>query len=162
MHCPRDGSILATNDVGTTRHYSCESCGGHWIPLKVLRSVLEADEMATLQSLAASALPTELKCVSCKVPLAGITLSGVEIDRCPTCHGVWFDGGELKKLSILFKSDSHLRELYEEAPEMSPWAVGFHTVEGTLLMASSAKDLLCRCRISSSRTPRLSTQVGGL
>ena len=26
------------------------------------------------------------------------TRQGIEIDRCPTCHGIWLDRGELEKI----------------------------------------------------------------
>lgn len=49
-------------------------------------------------------------CPRCKAPLIATreqTPSGrVEIDRCPSCHGVWFDGGELAALAQLGNSEA--------------------------------------------------------
>ncbi|HBT94963.1 MAG TPA: hypothetical protein DEB24_02120 [Coriobacteriia bacterium] len=53
-----------------------------------------------------------------KCPIDGATLlmttrSGVEIDYCPECRGVWLDRGELDK--IIEREESEIRSLREEA-----------------------------------------------
>ena len=53
-------------------------------------------------------------------PVDGETLvmadrSGVEIDYCPKCRGVWLDRGELDK--ILEKSTAAARPVYQPEPE---------------------------------------------
>lgn len=42
--------------------------------------------------------PTEMLCPTCAVPLTIAERSGVEIDFCPRCRGVWLDRGELDKI----------------------------------------------------------------
>jgi Zn-finger nucleic acid-binding protein len=37
-------------------------------------------------------------CPNCKTPLSIADRSGIEIDFCPTCRGVWLDRGELDKI----------------------------------------------------------------
>lgn len=39
-----------------------------------------------------------MKCPNCNVDLVMSERSGVEIDYCPTCRGVWLDRGELDKI----------------------------------------------------------------
>ena len=39
-----------------------------------------------------------LLCPACRVPLMMSERSGVEIDYCPQCRGVWLDRGELDKI----------------------------------------------------------------
>jgi Zn-finger nucleic acid-binding protein len=39
-----------------------------------------------------------MKCPTCSVPLVMTDRSGVEIDYCPECRGVWLDRGELDKI----------------------------------------------------------------
>ncbi|WP_085371798.1 TFIIB-type zinc ribbon-containing protein [Magnetospirillum sp. ME-1] len=39
-----------------------------------------------------------LVCPNCNVGMSNIQRSGVEIDICPQCRGVWLDRGELEKL----------------------------------------------------------------
>ncbi|MGR6087412.1 MAG: TFIIB-type zinc ribbon-containing protein [Arcticibacter sp.] len=39
-----------------------------------------------------------MKCPNCQEPLVMTERSGVEIDYCPQCRGVWLDRGELDKI----------------------------------------------------------------
>lgn len=39
-----------------------------------------------------------MSCPVCRVPLAMSDRSGIEIDYCPQCRGVWLDRGELDKI----------------------------------------------------------------
>ena len=39
-----------------------------------------------------------MKCPSCSVDLLMTDRSGIEIDYCPNCRGVWLDRGELDKI----------------------------------------------------------------
>jgi Zn-finger nucleic acid-binding protein len=39
-----------------------------------------------------------MNCPNCNVNLVMTDRSGVEIDYCPTCRGVWLDRGELDKI----------------------------------------------------------------
>ena len=39
-----------------------------------------------------------MKCPTCNVSLVMADRSGIEIDYCPDCRGVWLDNGELDKI----------------------------------------------------------------
>lgn len=39
-----------------------------------------------------------MKCPNCNVNLVMSERSGIEIDYCPECRGVWLDRGELDKI----------------------------------------------------------------
>ena len=39
-----------------------------------------------------------LMCPNCSTSMQNVSRSGVEIDMCPSCRGVWLDRGELEKL----------------------------------------------------------------
>lgn len=39
-----------------------------------------------------------MKCPKCGADLASEDYQGVQIDRCPECHGVWLDAGETEQL----------------------------------------------------------------
>jgi hypothetical protein len=39
-----------------------------------------------------------MECPNCKVSLVMTDRSGIEIDYCPSCRGVWLDRGELDKI----------------------------------------------------------------
>ena len=43
-----------------------------------------------------------MKCPTCAdAPLVMTERSGIEIDYCPTCRGVWLDRGELDKILVM-------------------------------------------------------------
>jgi Zn-finger nucleic acid-binding protein len=39
-----------------------------------------------------------MKCLKCEGDLVLVRVGEVEVDQCDTCHGIWFDSGELAKL----------------------------------------------------------------
>jgi Zn-finger nucleic acid-binding protein len=39
-----------------------------------------------------------LLCPNCNVSMQAVNRSGVELDMCPQCRGVWLDRGELEKV----------------------------------------------------------------
>ena len=62
-----------------------------------------------------------MKCPICDIDLMMSERSGVEIDYCPDCRGVWLDRGELDK--IIERSNIEVSprrtEIYSEAPRAS-------------------------------------------
>lgn len=40
-----------------------------------------------------------MRCPKCRSDMQQIMIDGIEVDRCSGCHGLWFDDGELSKLS---------------------------------------------------------------
>jgi Zn-finger nucleic acid-binding protein len=40
-----------------------------------------------------------MKCPACRKPLVVVERESIEVDWCPSCHGVWFDAGELELLA---------------------------------------------------------------
>jgi Zn-finger nucleic acid-binding protein len=44
--------------------------------------------------------------VQCQTPLEPKIIRGIEIDRCTTCDGYWFDGGEVQRLLKAYKPPS--------------------------------------------------------
>jgi Zn-finger nucleic acid-binding protein len=56
-----------------------------------------------------------LKCPRCQVDMRKITRSGITIDVCDYCHGMWLDNGELEQLRLLndtnrFSEDSPVND----------------------------------------------------
>jgi Zn-finger nucleic acid-binding protein len=39
-----------------------------------------------------------MKCPKCQSPFTRVDFQGIQIDRCVSCHGMWFDALELKDL----------------------------------------------------------------
>ncbi len=40
-----------------------------------------------------------MDCPACKQPLIVVERTGIEVDWCPACHGIWFDAGEIELLA---------------------------------------------------------------
>jgi uncharacterized protein len=57
-------------------------------------------------------------CPHCNTPMQELTKTGVVIDLCPTCKGVWLDRGELEK--IVSRAREIEREWEEDARRPEP------------------------------------------
>src|SRR4051812_24237017 len=51
-----------------------------------------------------------MDCVKCEGKLARVEVDGVLVDQCATCDGMWFDGGELRRV-LGMKSVAPLRNV---------------------------------------------------
>jgi Zn-finger nucleic acid-binding protein len=38
--------------------------------------------------------PVQIPCPKCNVPMQGVEVEGTQVDRCPSCEGLWFDALE--------------------------------------------------------------------
>lgn len=47
-----------------------------------------------------------MKCPKCKSPMEQVVFSGVEVDRCTACKGIWFDLLEHEKLKLIQGSEA--------------------------------------------------------
>lgn len=58
-----------------------------------------------------------LLCPNCNVSMQNVQRSGVELDMCPSCRGVWLDRGELEKIlgsgREQVQQESQVRERFE-------------------------------------------------
>lgn len=53
-----------------------------------------------------------MKCPNCNVSLVMTERSGIEIDYCPECRGVWLDRGELDK--IIERSSQNVKNIQSD------------------------------------------------
>ena len=64
-----------------------------------------------------------MKCPNCNVNLIMSERSGIEIDYCPDCRGVWLDRGELDK--IIERSSPYAKKVHQENySEIQPYSTG--------------------------------------
>jgi predicted Zn-ribbon and HTH transcriptional regulator len=66
--------------------------------LKQLRAHETADRTA------AERLSHHMRCPKCGGRLQTEAFHGVQVDRCPDCHGIWFDNNEVESL---MKDEDH-------------------------------------------------------
>lgn len=74
-----------------------------------------------------------MNCPHCNIPLVMTERSGVEIDYCSKCRGVWLDRGELDKIIEKSTQGGSRQPVYEEnrnAPQGSPHEKYFSKTDG--------------------------------
>ena len=114
MQCPTCQTPLRTMDYEGIRIDSCGDCGGTWLDAGELKHVVRAREVRfdpdERRAIASAAKITGIKmsevdraytCPKCKEQTSAIHYggdSGIIIDRCPACRGIWLDQGELEKI----------------------------------------------------------------
>lgn len=118
--CPHDHDHALWPLRTPVKSRGCHRCEGMWLPGPVVASVLGTPELAGL-----GALPvTALSCPDDARTLHAVHHHGVEIDVCPSCHGVWLDRGELASIlaatpAAAEETDSALDEVdFEEVMEV--------------------------------------------
>ena len=101
LRCPRDHA--PTERVATEGHaaWRCTQCEGLWLP------GMEVDALARERQVDVASLRAKL--AQGRTGDAGFACPGghplvvteyrtLELDWCPTCQGLWFDRGELRRL----------------------------------------------------------------
>ena len=79
---------------------TCVRCGEH-------RTRKEVEGLPTCdqcESKLEASKEEKRPCLVCAIPMEKTTVQNVLIDRCPTCQGVWLDGGELELLQKAMQS----------------------------------------------------------
>jgi Zn-finger nucleic acid-binding protein len=101
MQCPRcDGSLAPLRAAGRLEVDYCQDCGGVWY---------DAGEFAAFYNLFGEmSVLTEgadhsqgVTCPRCKIATVEVTYppnSGIRVDTCPSCEGLWLDKGEVSDL----------------------------------------------------------------
>lgn len=122
--CPRcKGSLTTISSEGLDVE-KCAGCGGTWLDANELKMLAErsASAVATPKS-SPSQLPgnsgpapgaqssSDMSCPKCaNVSLRAFIYgcdSGIELDRCPQCSGLWFDSDELDQImNLMAKEDN--------------------------------------------------------
>jgi Zn-finger nucleic acid-binding protein len=108
--CPRDANALSEVDMLGRAVFSCAKCSGMWIGGQHVASLFA--DLGIAQAVAHG--PAAPHALRCPVDGSGLRLSlqkGVQVDVCPTCHGLWSDGGELKRLARRPDAPSEVRRV---------------------------------------------------
>ena len=119
MKCPScDETMRPISYEGVAVH-TCDACGGefigpaemaHIIAAREQRFTPELDEamgeFTPIFGLVASETERLLDCPVCETPMTVINFggdTGVHVDRCGACQGLWLDLEELEKVQILME-----------------------------------------------------------
>jgi Zn-finger nucleic acid-binding protein len=111
MKCPKDGSPLVQVRVGGIVVDKCHQCDGIWLDYGELKQLRASGQQGLEEELEQrygnpaveqSDVDGYMRCPVCED--AGLMshhvsyFKPVKIDRCPSCHGMWLDDGELDTL----------------------------------------------------------------
>ena len=103
-YCPRDHFAITSKDLNGADVLQCAHCHGVWIPKASLLLFNKEKQSPFLEDyLEQEGLPEHFKqgallCPSDGSKMLFTTLNDIEVDICPTCHGVWLDKGEMESL----------------------------------------------------------------
>lgn len=135
MNCPHCQTELETRSTNDIEIDECPSCQGIWFDADELRRTKDKSD-PDLKWMDFEIWKHEdrfqvsekaRKCPKCSVVLAAVTYddTGVEVDFCSDCRGVWLDAGELENIidhltdDLLNKGVSeYLRASLEEAKKL--------------------------------------------
>ena len=127
MQCPSCTATLQTRNLaqqGLMKADHCPACRGYWLDLATLENSLSGvwSDLDDMQVTVAETFSDYL-CPHCRARLVNVNpLDHLElrIDRCPSCHGIWLDKGELERLgSVLTEQAEEHGTLTERPPGWS-------------------------------------------
>ncbi len=117
MQCPQCRSELDPLEYEGSPIHGCNTCGGEFISASDLGFIVrhrQAQFSAELQALLAERQPSfsvpesettrSLSCPGCSESMRVVNYggdSGVLVDRCERCQGIWLDQQELEKIQLL-------------------------------------------------------------
>ena len=103
LTCPNDGTALTQVQIENVPVDQCSVCGGQWLQRGELET-LSDHHKAHLDPVTIGRIgvtPSHRKC-----PLDGTEMrqhefmehTGIKIDQCPKCQGIWLDKSELSNM----------------------------------------------------------------
>lgn len=109
MVCPEDGTTLQETDYHGVKIHECPKCLGRWFDRDELRLAKDSTDkdlrwldFDPFAGEARQAEPGrgERLCPRDEIPMGVIPYekSGVSIDKCSRCHGVWLSSGEFERI----------------------------------------------------------------
>jgi uncharacterized protein len=119
MQCPSCQKTLHTMTYEGIKVETCNACGGEWLDAEELGHVVKAREVrfsaqerqaiaqaTSITGVRLSDVDRDLSCPKCDGTTDALNYggdTGIILDRCTSCHGLWLDGGELEKVQQLIE-----------------------------------------------------------
>jgi hypothetical protein len=141
MNCPRCKATLKTIDYEGIRIETCSKCEGEWLDADELKHITKAREVRfdenERRAIAAATgitgvelkdVDDDLRCPKCSGQTDPINYggdTGIIIDRCTDCHGIWLDAGEIEKIQMLIEGweDGLADDLAQYGPKLRDIAI---------------------------------------
>jgi Zn-finger nucleic acid-binding protein len=121
LFCPKcKGSKLILQKIGETSVHECEKCSGIWLnkgELNALVHPAEGDLEYCSREYIAEDRISEYQCPACANPklkkVNFIAYSGIVMDYCEKCQGLWLDRGELDAIIAEVDKLEHMPESWD-------------------------------------------------
>lgn len=114
MQCPSCKSSLRTIQYEGIQIETCDACHGEWLDADELKHIVqvrqtrfdEQERRAVAAAVKITGVDVEqadrdLVCPKCRERTNAVNYggdTGIVIDKCPGCGGIWLDGGEMEKI----------------------------------------------------------------
>lgn len=137
--CPRDGAVLVPTQFKAGHLHLCHTCSGSFLPGEIVREVRRIERWFAARRGGTSGLSLgAVECPAGHGRMSMLRVDGHHIDICATCHGIWFDSDELKRLQQPAASE-RLDRVIETTDAVD---AGDSIVDGVGELASGALELL--------------------
>ena len=120
MRCPGCESTLSTIEYEGIAVETCGTCSGCWLDADELGQIVRIreqrfspeqwssiDTVAKIPGIPIEEIERDIVCPTCGTPTGPLNYggdTGIIIDRCPKCRGIWLDMGELESIQMLIES----------------------------------------------------------
>jgi len=120
MKCPRCGADLKEIVYEGVLIDNCPNCGGNWLDKGEITTIIKKREVTFSQEEIEQVKQEKNKIFEVKQPSQPLICpkcsnemqqlnyaysTGVIIDRCSNCGGIWLDKGELEKIQIIMEDE---------------------------------------------------------
>lgn len=141
MICPNCQSHLQTINYEGISIETCNKCGGEWLDDSEIGKIVRIREVrfdpdirraiaesTTITGVVLQDVDRDLNCPKCAGTTDAVNYggdTGIFIDRCTTCRGIWLDAGELEKVQMVIEGwdDALPEDLQEYGPKLRDIAV---------------------------------------
>jgi len=141
MICPNCQAHLQTIDYEGISIESCSECGGEWLDDAEIGKIVRIREVrfdpeerraiaesTTITGVVLQDVDRDLKCPKCGGTTDAVNYggdTGIIIDRCTTCLGIWLDADELEQIQMVIEGwdDALPGDLQKHGPKLRNIAV---------------------------------------
>ena len=141
MICPNCQSQLDSINYEGIAVQTCNKCNGEWLDHTELGKIVRIREVrfdpderraiaesTTIKGVALEKVDRDLQCPKCDGKTDAVNYggdTGIIIDRCTNCRGIWLDGGELEKIQMVIEGwdDALPEDLVKYGPRLRDIAV---------------------------------------
>ena len=125
LTCPNDGVELKTIQIESLSVQQCPTCHGYWLERGILESLGEHHHMhlEPITVVNVGVITSTRKCPQDATKMRVHEFaehSGIKIDQCSTCQGIWLDDAELGGIIDYLNFEAEHPDLEPPAARTTP------------------------------------------